>query len=66
MTKLMRQLKNANGKMVQVVMGRIRKELERASMSIELKRSAYRHALRLSGHTNDDIIAALADAEVTR
>lgn len=66
MTTIQKHLKtlaaNKNGKISQAILGKIRNEIASWSVSLELKRSAYRHALRVMGHTDEQHIGVLADA----
>ncbi len=66
MTKIQKQLKtlaaNKNRKIVKALLGKIRKEIQGWSVSVDAKRSAYRQALRVSGHTDQEHIKVLADA----
>ena len=66
MTKIQKQLKalaaNKNRKIAQAMIGKIRKEIQSWSISIDAKRSAYRQALRVLGHTDEQHISILADA----
>ena len=68
MTKIQKQLKtlaaNKNRKVTQMLVGKIQKEIQSWSMSVELKRAAYRQVLRVSGLTNEEIIATYADAYI--
>jgi arginine repressor len=66
MTKIQKQLKtlaaNKGTKIAQATLGKIRKEIQNWSLSVDAKRSAYRQALRVSGQTNQQHIELLADA----
>jgi BMFP domain-containing protein YqiC len=68
MTKIQKQLKtlaaNKNRKIAQAMLGKIRKEIQSWSVSIDAKRSAYRQVLRVSGHTDQQHIEILADAYI--
>lgn len=68
MTKIQKQLKtlaaNKSRKIAQAMLGKIRKEIQGWSISIDAKRSAYRQALRVSGQTDQQHIETLADAYI--
>jgi hypothetical protein len=62
MSKLLKQLSaNKNKKIGQAILGKIRKEIQSWSLSLDLKRSAYRTALRVNGHTDDYLINLYAN-----
>lgn len=56
--------KNKNRKVKQMLLGQARREISQLSLSIELKRSAYRQILRLSGHESESHIELLANEEI--
>lgn len=60
--KLLRTLKaNSGRKISQAILGKIRIEIRSWNVSTELKRSAYRHALRVDGYTDESHINTLAN-----
>lgn len=68
MTKIQKQLKtlaaNKNRKIAQALLGKIRKEIQGWSVSVDAKRSAYRQVLRVYGHTDEKHIEILANAYI--
>lgn len=68
MTKIQKLLKslaaNKNNKVSQAILGKIRSEIQGWAVTVELKRSAYRQALRVFGHTDESHIDILANAYI--
>lgn len=65
MTKIQKQLKalerHKNRKISQAMLGKVRREIQEWRLSVDAKRSAYRQALRVAGHTDEQHIQHLAD-----